>query len=171
MTLRDLGQGAMDSVGLAIRGGLELPHPDREAFLAYVRAMPRVAAFLQELKQLQAREQEANPLKAENQRLAELQKSCPCQWTAPCEADCTCAQPGSSHGCARCCRWGSDKQRRGMAEHLAGLVTENQRLTQLEQSEEEWATIALAHEAHVVELLNKLAAAEAVLAALGSGSV
>ena len=49
-TLKLLGQAAMDSVGLAIRGGLDISHPKREEFLAYVRSMPRVAAFLEALK-------------------------------------------------------------------------------------------------------------------------
>ena len=43
------GKGAMDSVALAIRGGLDISHPKREAFLAYVRSMPRVATFLEAL--------------------------------------------------------------------------------------------------------------------------
>ena len=43
---------------------------------------------------------------------------CPCHWTTPCTPRCTCVNPFSSHGCTRCCRYGSDEQRRGMAENI-----------------------------------------------------
>ena len=48
--LEAAGQAAMNSVALAIRGGLDIAHPKREAFLAYVRSMPRVATFLAALE-------------------------------------------------------------------------------------------------------------------------
>ena len=41
---------------------------------------------------------------------------CPCRWTTPCTPRCTCVTPGSSTGCARCCRYGSDEQRRARAQ-------------------------------------------------------
>lgn len=42
--------------------------------------------------------------------------SCPCVWTTPCQPNCSCVTRGSSHGCTRCCRYGSLEQRRAMAE-------------------------------------------------------
>jgi len=44
--------------------------------------------------------------------------SCPCEWTEPCDPRCTCVHPVSSVGCKRCCRYGSDEQRKAQAEHL-----------------------------------------------------
>ena len=45
--------------------------------------------------------------------------SCPCCWGTPCNPHCSCVTPASSHGCQRCCAYGSDEQRRARAEHIA----------------------------------------------------
>jgi len=44
--------------------------------------------------------------------------SCPCAHTTPCHERCTCINPVSSSGCRRCCRYGSDEQRRAMARRI-----------------------------------------------------
>lgn len=49
---------------------------------------------------------------------------CPCHHTEPCHPRCTCVQPFSSHGCARCCRYGSPEQQKRKAERLASLSGE-----------------------------------------------
>jgi hypothetical protein len=46
-------------------------------------------------------------------------RGCPCLYTTPCDPACTCVRPESSRGCRRCCRYGSESQRRAMAELLA----------------------------------------------------
>lgn len=45
--------------------------------------------------------------------------SCPCKYTTPCNERCTCVNPVSSYGCNRCCSYGSDEQRKEMAELIA----------------------------------------------------
>jgi DNA repair exonuclease SbcCD ATPase subunit len=49
--------------------------------------------------------------------------ACPCKHTTPCSTGCTCAFPWSSHGCERCCSYGSAEQQKAMAEHLASRVS------------------------------------------------
>ena len=44
--------------------------------------------------------------------------SCPCEWTTPCDPDCSCINPVMSRGCDRCCRYGSDLQRKYAAEYI-----------------------------------------------------
>ena len=44
---------------------------------------------------------------------------CPCLWTMPCHPQCTCICDFSSRGCMRCCRYGSNEQRRIRAELIA----------------------------------------------------
>lgn len=51
---------------------------------------------------------------------------CPCVYTTPCDERCTCVNPMSSRGCARCCTYGSLEQRTRRAENLArGIDAEN----------------------------------------------
>lgn len=59
---------------------------------------------------------EVRRLRAEN---ADLRGSCPCLYTTPCQKHCTCVEGYSSHGCLRCCSYGSLEQRRQRAEWLA----------------------------------------------------
>lgn len=35
---------------------------------------------------------------------------CPCEHVEPCHPHCTCARSFMSHGCQRCCRYGSPEQ-------------------------------------------------------------
>ena len=51
--------------------------------------------------------------------LAELGQGCPCLYVEPCSYACSCASPGVSGGCERCCRYGSLEQRQAQAERLA----------------------------------------------------
>lgn len=53
-----------------------------------------------------------------------IDDSCPCVHTTPCDERCTCVSPASSVGCVRCCRYGSDDQRRVAAERLARMPAE-----------------------------------------------
>lgn len=53
---------------------------------------------------------------------AEATSGCPCRHTTPCQPRCTCAMPGSSSGCRRCCTYGSKEQRESMARHLAEIL-------------------------------------------------
>ena len=46
---------------------------------------------------------------------------CPCLYVEPCSPLCSCANPGQSGGCERCCRYGSLEQRTAHAESLAAL--------------------------------------------------
>jgi hypothetical protein len=48
--------------------------------------------------------------------------SCPCIYTTPCTPDCSCVNCFSSHGCRRCCAYGSLQQRRDRAESLAIII-------------------------------------------------
>ena len=41
---------------------------------------------------------------------------------------CTCVRGSSSHGCARCCTYGSLEQRTAKAQHLIALLDEGQEL-------------------------------------------
>jgi hypothetical protein len=65
---------------------------------------------------LQAR---VGELEAENDRNG---SPCPCTLTTPCGPHCTCVEPHSSHGCGRCARYGSEAQRRAVAEILASAI-------------------------------------------------
>ena len=59
---------------------------------------------------------------AEIKRLRETYgNGCPCRHTTPCQPNCTCAKSMMSHGCRRCCRYGSKQQQVAMAEHLAEM--------------------------------------------------
>lgn len=60
-------------------------------------------------------------LALENLETVELaaQTTCPCTLAAPCSDACTCANPLMSGGCTRCATYGSDEQRKAMAEHIA----------------------------------------------------
>ncbi len=59
---------------------------------------------------------------AEIKRLRETYgNGCPCRHTTPCQPNCTCAKSMMSHGCRRCCRYGSKQQQVAMAEHLAAM--------------------------------------------------
>lgn len=52
-------------------------------------------------------------------KMTEQKGSCPCEWTEPCHPRCTCVNPASSYGCTRCCKYGSDEQRKMSAERLS----------------------------------------------------
>lgn len=56
-------------------------------------------------------------------RVVESREGCPCLFTTPCHPRCTCVVPGSSHGCSRCCRYGSDEQRAAAAERIAKALS------------------------------------------------
>lgn len=50
----------------------------------------------------------------------EWPRTCPCLYPIePCDPDCTCRNPFSSRGCARCCSYGSLEQRTRNAQRLA----------------------------------------------------
>ena len=49
-------------------------------------------------------------------------KNCACAWVKPCEPCCTCANPVMSGGCSRCCRYGSDEQRKAVAELIESKI-------------------------------------------------
>lgn len=51
-----------------------------------------------------------------------VKDGCPCLFTEPCQKGCTCVQPFSSSGCRRCCKYGSEEQRRAKAEQLAKMI-------------------------------------------------
>lgn len=51
-------------------------------------------------------------------------KTCPCKFGYPCSDRCTCANPYSSHGCSRCCSYGSEQQKKDCSKAIA----ERQRL-------------------------------------------
>lgn len=51
-------------------------------------------------------------------------KACPCLHTSPCHPDCTCVDPFSSRGCARCCSYGSIEQQAVKADFLARVLDE-----------------------------------------------
>jgi hypothetical protein len=55
-------------------------------------------------------------------------QACPCFHTTPCHPDCTCVSPMSSHGCDRCCTYGSPEQQQAQAERLARLARERDAL-------------------------------------------
>lgn len=47
---------------------------------------------------------------------------CPCVFTLPCDPRCTCVTPGSSVGCQRCNKYGSNEQRKERANQLAAAI-------------------------------------------------
>ncbi len=49
-------------------------------------------------------------------------RACPCVHTTPCQANCTCVNPHMSHGCLRCCSYGSKAQQVAAAERIAGAL-------------------------------------------------
>jgi hypothetical protein len=49
-------------------------------------------------------------------------KACPCLHIEPCDPYCTCRNPYSSRGCARCCSYGSPEQQRAAAERLTATA-------------------------------------------------
>lgn len=59
---------------------------------------------------------------------ASAENSCPCRWTTPCADRCSCAVPASSSGCLRCCRYGSDAQRRERAQAIVAAEKALQRI-------------------------------------------
>jgi hypothetical protein len=56
------------------------------------------------------------------ERGMEKNDSCPCAHTTPCRNNCTCVNPLSSAGCARCCSYGSDEQQQKNAERIAAAL-------------------------------------------------
>lgn len=49
---------------------------------------------------------------------------CPCTIAdKPCIPNCTCVRPHMSHGCRCCCSYGSEKQRKAMANYLVERLT------------------------------------------------
>lgn len=57
--------------------------------------------------------------KAALKRIADAEKGCPCTRTKPCMDVCSCANIIHSGGCLRCCRAGSEEQRKARAEIIA----------------------------------------------------
>lgn len=51
-----------------------------------------------------------------------MNTACPCLNTTPCHPDCSCCVKGSSHGCTRCCSYGSLLQRAARGEFLAKAI-------------------------------------------------
>lgn len=47
-----------------------------------------------------------------------ISEACPCLHIEPCSPNCTCVEPYSSHGCARCCSYGSKEQQIAAAKYL-----------------------------------------------------
>lgn len=66
-------------------------------------------------------------------RLREAEQACPCRHTTPCHPRCTCANPASSAGCRRCCKYGSPEQQRAMAEHLVDKEHADARLAAVQE--------------------------------------
>jgi len=56
---------------------------------------------------------------------SEKSKACPCFHVTPCQPNCTCVNPFMSHGCHRCCTYGSEEQQKAKAEYLVKAL-ENQ---------------------------------------------
>jgi hypothetical protein len=46
-------------------------------------------------------------------------KTCPCEFTDACSKNCSCANPFLSGGCSRCCKYGSEEQRKAAALSIA----------------------------------------------------
>lgn len=64
------------------------------------------------------------------ERMQAAQRFCPCQIAdAPCHPRCTCVMPVSSSGCLCCARYGSEEQRKAMANML---VAQSARVAELE---------------------------------------
>lgn len=61
----------------------------------------------------------AEHIRAQAAEIERLKASCPCTRTTPCSTNCTCANGVLSGGCSRCCRYGSEDQRDGMAKTIA----------------------------------------------------
>lgn len=55
---------------------------------------------------------------AEEKHAVPPSRGCPCTYGNPCSDRCTCAVPSSSTGCLRCCRYGSEEQRRAAADRI-----------------------------------------------------
>lgn len=54
--------------------------------------------------------------------MSKLKKtSCPCTHGFPCAEDCSCIRPYSSKGCSRCCRYGSDEQKKQQSEIINNI--------------------------------------------------
>jgi uncharacterized protein YoaH (UPF0181 family) len=64
----------------------------------------------------------AERIAAALERGMEKNDSCPCAHTTPCRNNCTCVNPLSSAGCARCCSYGSDEQQQKNAERIAAAL-------------------------------------------------
>lgn len=54
--------------------------------------------------------------------LQEAERACPCKHVTPCHDRCTCVTPLSSSGCRRCCKYGSNDQRRSAATRIAAAI-------------------------------------------------
>lgn len=71
------------------------------------------------------REQFRQGVDAWQKRIAEAEKQesrgCPCTLTKPCMDVCSCANMVYSGGCLRCCRYGSEDQRKERAEIIANV--------------------------------------------------
>ena len=55
------------------------------------------------------------------EQLSTSSSGCPCKYTEPCSQYCSCVNNISSYGCTRCCNYGNQEQREGMAKKLASL--------------------------------------------------
>lgn len=95
-----------EDTGRMARGG-ECPEHHGDACLYDVSAM-REAVNQNTSLRVQLRE----ALKQES-------RGCPCTLTKPCMDVCSCANMAHSGGCLRCCRYGSEEQRKARAEIIA----------------------------------------------------
>lgn len=86
---------------------------------------------------------------------SEEKGSCPCEWTEPCDPRCTCAVPFSSVGCRRCCKYGSDEQRKGMAEIIVAREAPAPEGEEALSKEEALAFIALSDSVRALEEFNR----------------
>lgn len=59
---------------------------------------------------------------ARNGRDIVFNRGCPCNYAEPCMENCSCVHPFMSHGCLRCCTYGSEVQRTKMAEGLVNAL-------------------------------------------------
>ena len=162
----------------------------RKAFKETQKALKEAAAKFTEMeasyqKRLQAlsdavveKDAEPSKLKAEIEKLGRILKErrkewsgCPCVHGAPCDPMCTCVHGGSSHGCRRCCSYGSVDQQKEMASYLIGQEAEiADRSHKLLEVAEKWkeaaATIALLNSMIECGESHSLASRAAVIAVL-----
>lgn len=67
----------------------------------------------------------------------EIFGGCPCKYVEPCQEVCSCVTLVSSHGCLRCCRYGSIEQRTSAAKQIATSIDENASLREQLKAKDE----------------------------------